>query len=617
MIQQGQPTPEKMPRMTSQSLLRRTLTLFLFLLAWPASASAGGGPENVLVIVNPRSPGSMHIANYYAKLRQIPDDNLVFVPWDPKADTTDIETFRQQILLPILRLIHNRRLGAQIDAIVYSSDFPWRISFHPDIPKFLPDPKVGEYLEELRHLVQSQAKPGEKPLWNKGEWSPLLGSVGSINGLTYLWAPVIGRRFDYAYLESNYYMRVPTADQRNVATVGFRGNRSYNAKGEVVATGGRRYFLSTMLGVTAGRGNSLAEVLKYLARSAAADGTHPKGTIYFVQNSDVRSTVRHAFFPQAVRDLTKLGVAAEILQGTVPLNRRNVQGVVMGTATFDWKASGSTILPGAICEHFTSYGGNMSSSSFQTPLSEFLRYGAAGASGAVVEPYTLIFKFPLPLIQVHYARGCTLAEAFYQSIYAPYQLLIVGDPLCRPWADIPQVSTKGVEPDASLRGRLTLEPSATLPKDAAVARFELFADGVRLSTCKPGETLSLDTTELCDGWHELRVVAVGPLPIESQGRQIIPVRLANRGRKIEASLVGDGPWTADKSLTIAVDSPGSIGVVAKAGNRVVGRITGEKGQIEIPANTLGAGPVRIRVTGLGKSGAITDVAATPINVTLQ
>ena len=48
-----------------------------------------------------------------------------------------------------------------------------------------------------------------------------------------------------------------------------------------------------MLGVTAGRGNSLGEVLNYLRRSAAADGTHPKGTIYYVKNDDIRSKVRH------------------------------------------------------------------------------------------------------------------------------------------------------------------------------------------------------------------------------------------------------------------------------------------------------------------------------------
>ena len=81
-------------------------------------------------------------------------------------------------------------------------------------------------------------------------------------------------------------------------------------------------------------------------------------------------------------------MAAEILEGTVPLNRKDVQGVVMGTAVFDWKASGSTILPGAICDNFTSFGGVMTQGAGQTPLSEFLRYGAAGASGTVTEPYS-------------------------------------------------------------------------------------------------------------------------------------------------------------------------------------------------------------------------------------
>ncbi len=221
------------------------------------------------------------------------------------------------------------------------------------------------------------------------------------------------------------------------------------------------------------------------------------------------------------------------------------------------------------------------------------------------------------MIQVHYARGCTLAEAFYQSVWGPYQLLIVGDPLCRPWADIPRVSVKGVEPGASVHGRLALEPSATLPDDAAVARFELFADGMRMSQCEPGETLSLDTAKLADGWHELRVVAIGPPPIESQGREIIPVRLANHDRKIKASLLGDGPWSADKPLMIAVESPGSIGIVALQGSRLVGRIAGEKGRIDIPANTLGAGPVRLRVIGLGKGGTTTNAAADPIDVKLQ
>jgi hypothetical protein len=420
----------------------------------------------------------------------------------------------------------------------------------------------------------------------------------------------------YIQLQSNHYMRLPVPEQRDASSIGFRGDRLYGPKGEVVASSGQRYFLSMMLGVTAGRGNSLSEVLRYLQQSAAADGTHPKGTIYFVQNGDIRSKVRDSLFPGAVRELRNLGVAAEILEGTVPLNKNDVQGVMMGTVAFDWKASGSTILPGAICEHFTSFGGVMNGHD-QTPLSEFLRYGAAGASGAVTEPYSIPHKFPSPMIQVHYACGCSLAEAFYQSVYGPYQLLIVGDPLCRPWADIPQVSVTGIAPGATVHGTLTLKPAATLPGGKPVESFTLFFDGRRVAECPPGGTLTFDTTPLPDGGHELRVVAVGPAPIESQGRQIIPVRLENHGRKIEASLATKGPLRSNAPMTIAVRSPGSIGIVAIQGSRVVGRVAGEQGRIEIPANTLGAGPVQLRVAGLGEGGMQTNVMAEPLEFTVE
>ena len=126
------------------------------------------------------------------------------------------------------------------------------------------------------------------------------------------------------------------------------------------ATKGQRYLLSTMLGVTYGRGNSVSEVLSYLKRAAAADGTRPKGTIYFMKNNDPRSTPRDACFDGIARDINKLGVRAVVKVGTIPQGAADVMGLMAGVKEFDWSKSGSTILPGAICEHLTSYGGDMS-----------------------------------------------------------------------------------------------------------------------------------------------------------------------------------------------------------------------------------------------------------------
>jgi hypothetical protein len=307
-------------------------------------------------------------------------------------------------------------------------------------------------------------------------------------------------------------------------------------------------------------------------------------------------------------------VAAEIVEGTVPRDKIDVQGAMLGTATFDWKKSESTILPGAICEHLTSSGGVMSAGAGQTPLSEFLRHGAAGASGTATEPYAIQAKFPTPWMQVHYARGCTLGEAFYQSVLGPYQLLIVGAPLCRPWANVPAIYVKGVREGATVEGMLKLEPAATVAGQAGISHFELFVDGSVRARCRPGESLELDTRRLADGYHELRVIVHEAGPIRSQGRWIVPMTTANHGRAIELSISPRGTIPAGESLSVSARSPGSMGIAVMHNTRMLGRIVGEEGKIEIEADKLGSGPVRLHGVGLAKEPSQGNVASAPVEL---
>jgi hypothetical protein len=571
---------------------------------FPAAAVAGGGPENVLLVVNRRSAASMTIANHYVRLRGVPAGNVLTLPWDPAVQTAKIDAFREQILAPVLTAIQKRRLTAQIDYVVYSSDFPTAIHLDQDVTRF------------LARTEEEASENSSTPTANR-QWPKHFTKVGSINGLTYLWRPVMGRNPSYFELTSNRYMRRQTIASKEVASLGFRNTHQFGPYGELLESGGRRYLLSVMLGVTSGRGNSLEEVLGYLRRSATADDTHPRGTIYFVENKDVRSKVRHGQFPTTVRELEKLGVAAEIMQGTVPVGKDDVQGAMLGTASFSWKSSGSTILPGAICEHFTSYGGIMRSGAAQTPLSEFLRYGAAGASGTVFEPYSIPHKFPAPMMHVHYARGCTLAEAFYQSVLGPYQLLIVGDPLCRPWANIPQVEVEGVEPGTTVTGKLSIRPSAKVPGGSTVDHFELLIDGWLRTTCRPGESLDFDTALLADGYHELRVVGVEAGPIQSQGRRIFSITTANHQRKITASVTPSGNVGPGKPLLLSADSPGSTTIAVLHNSRLLGTIAGGQGQLEVDPATLGYGPVQLRVVGVGKGGSTSYAWAKPLELVVD
>lgn len=312
-------------------------------------------------------------------------------------------------------------------------------------------------------------------------------------------------------------------------TLGFRNSDRWNPVTAIRTADetGRRYLLSTVLAVTRGRGTTVEEAIENLRRSVKADGTHPTGTFYFPVNGNVRSTCRDGEFTAAALKLRKLGHNAKVFSGVLPQKKDDVAGATIGTASFDWKKSGSTILPGAICEHLTSFGGIMRAGAGQTPLTEFLRHGAAGASGTVTEPFAIPHKFPSPFLHVHYVRGCSLAEAFYQSVFGPYQLLIVGDPLCQPWATFPEVTLTGIDSSQSLSG--TVEFHATSKPEAK--RFEVFIDGRLTQTGKPGQPLRLDSSALSAGNHEVRVVAVEASPIETRGRTIFTVTVPSAKTK--------------------------------------------------------------------------------------
>jgi len=567
--------------------LRECLPALLLALTAPGgTCRAGGGPENILLVVNPTSSDSIAVANAFVAARGLPPINVLSLPWAGDKESTTIGRFREEILQPILRGIDARGLASQIDMVVYSSDYPWRIDFREALS--------GD-------LAQKDTFPS-----------------GSLTGMTTLYAAVQSGVPAWLDPESNRYYRPLDRAGVPVTTEGFRGWYGWGSDGRLLEAGGNRYLLSVMLGVTAGRGNTVREVAACLARAAAADGTKPDGTVYLMTNADVRTTTRSGVFPATVQALERLGVKAEIVSGTLPVQKQDVAGLMTGSPSFDWPASGSRILPGAICENLTSFGGIFTPSAGQTPLSEFLRAGAAGSSGTVIEPYSIQAKFPHPGIHVHYCRGASLAEAFYQSVHAPYQLLVVGDPLCQPWAVIPEVrvrlaDSRPLEPGARLSGTVGIIPAALLPEEGTADRFELFVNGVRADACPPGGRLTLDTAALADGHHELRVVAIAATPLETQGRVVIPVSFVNHDRTLSLA-VSPQRLRLDGKATVTIDGTGIDGALVFATGRVLGRISGGSGTIEVPAAMLGRGRVTLHATGRGGRSAAESVHALPVSV---
>lgn len=545
--------------------------------------SGGGGPENIFLVVNPTSIDSMTVANHYVHLRQVPPQNIFYLPFKrPKTQTVG-SVFRDEILKPIFEEIKSRELSGQIDYLVYSCDYPWRVNFQKDYPE---------------EKFPRQLLP-----------------VASLTGASYLWPMSAGKRKELFSLANNFYF----SKVRNGLTLsrGFHGSVFWSSDGRMTTREkGIPYLLSSMIGVTDGRGNSVPEIVRYLNSAADADGTKPKGTIYYVKNDGPRSTPRHDDFSKAVADLKLLGVHAEVVTGQFIKNKAQVMGVTSGAPRLNIATSGCRFLPGAFGDNLTSAGGNLvirkTKAPAQTALSEFLRFGCAGSCGTVVEPMNFPQKFPSAFIHVHYARGCSLAEAFYQSVSGPYQQLLVGDPLCQPWANLVDLKLKDIEAGQRVSGSLEVEPVIEGEGAPRMKSYELYLDGVRKQRKRPGENFLLNTEELADGYHQLRIVATDATPIETQSRWVGEVLVKNGLDALQLSSDIKVVPTQTKSFTVNVACTQSEPVSIYHNGRELTTISDGNGEALIMVDKVGRGPITL----IAESKGDTPLRSRPLELLL-
>lgn len=173
------------------------------------------------------------------------------------------------------------------------------------------------------------------------------------------------------------------------------------------------------------------EALALIERGAAADRTHPQGTVYFMRGTPYRD-VRRGQVPPVAAELGLMGVGNALLNGHHLEGRPDVLGYMTGAT---WVKTSNTYLPGAFAEHMTSFAGRIyEEKGGQMSVLHFIRAGATGTCGTVDEPTNMWTKFPRAEFYLHYARGFTLGEAMWQSVALPYQVIFVGDPLACPFA---------------------------------------------------------------------------------------------------------------------------------------------------------------------------------------
>ncbi len=179
-------------------------------------------------------------------------------------------------------------------------------------------------------------------------------------------------------------------------------------------------------------GESFPEVEALIDRGVASDNTNPDGSAYLLVTSDKHRSSRSKIFFKTALMFKGLWPVHYLEQDYIE-NKKDVMFYFTGL-THVSKITTNTFLPGAVADHLTSTGGVLSGGK-QMSILEWLKAGATGSYGTVIEPCNFVQKFSNPAVLMHfYLRGNSLIEAYWKSVAWPGQGVFIGEPLAKPFA---------------------------------------------------------------------------------------------------------------------------------------------------------------------------------------
>ncbi len=553
----------------SRSLARLVLLTLVGAACCGGLTLAGGSAERAVLVVDPTHPDALWAANEYARRRGIPPQNLIHM----RPGAANFADFAAVNLPALTGELRARGIAEQIDYVIVMPTDDWYV------------PAPG-YLSDGCASVNRIAIGGAYTL--------AFSAQDVLNGTN-------GSQFDNRYGASN-----------NVA-LAFDSETPWFAGSPSLDAASRRYYIGGMLGYTGERGNTMPELLAMIDRGVASDGSFAAGTFYYMHTTDVaRSSPRHGAYPNMVNVFATLGGNAVEVFADLPLGNHDLLGVMTGLANPDIDGADFTILPGAFCDHLTSFAGRFDTAS-QTKMSRWIAKGATATSGAVEEPCNYPGKFPHARMHVFLYKGLSMGEAWLRSMgFTPFQNLFYGDALARPFAYLPAVDLPDA-PTATVTGSVLVHPTAVATAPGAdVATIEVLVDGVPYRQVAPGDSVALHTAALADGWHDLRVLAEDDTEVRSVGRWLGSFVVANLGRSASVTTAVSAPdqGTAVDFTLSAAGAPTELRLVQ--GGRVLAATTTSGGSVRVFGRTLGAGEARVQCEALYPDG--TRVRSAPLAV---
>jgi uncharacterized protein (TIGR03790 family) len=419
-----------MLKMSVKTLLALACTVLL-----RATSAAAQSADNILLVINDASPDSVRVGEYYAQKRAIPKDHLVRVG-TKTTESIERADYERTIEAPIAAAIVQRKLHDRILYIVLTKGMPLMIR-------------------------GTQGKQG------------VTASVDS--ELTLLYRRMVGQPF---------------------SLLGTLANPYYLGDGLLATAKPFTHFTADIYLVTRLDGFTVDDVIGLIDRAASPSRD---GKIVLDERGTLFDPGGDKWLVEAAERLRRTAADRVLLEDTKAV--ASYGGPVLGY--YSWGSNdpanhlrqfGLKFVPGALAAMFVSTdgrtfvepaaawipgepNGRSVGSGTQSLAGDLIRDGVTGVAAHVTEPYLDATIRPQILFPV-YLQGFNLAESFYMAMpYLSWQSIVVGDPLCAPFARTPLSTTQlhqGLDPDTELPALFSERQLALM------ARSGLKADALKL-----------------------------------------------------------------------------------------------------------------------------------------
>jgi len=408
-----------------QPAMWKYTTLSLIILLTCGRIGRALEPNEILVIANSSNPASVRLARYYCERRGIPASHVIPVALGPLRDTLGRTEYEQRLAGPIRRtFLLNKDLGG-IKCLVTTYGVPFRVG-----PR---EPLTGSdsQLKQLRQLLE-QEKGAVAELEKQGQTD----SVGHRTRQ-------LGAAQIQADIDRIMGKETGASVDSELSLVLCNAYELYRWQPNALRNpAAPQPFKTLMVSRLDGPSYGIAKGL--IDKAIAAEEKGLTGTAY-IDSRGLFGKDTYSYCDQSLRDLallirlrTSLPVKEERTAELFPPGSCPQTALYCGWYSVGKYVDAFEFVEGAVGFHVASFeAANLRDPNSTQWCPAMLKRGITATLGPVAEPYLHTFPEPKAFFGALFDGNC-LVEAYYLTLpFNSWQLLLIGDPLYRPFKKSP------------------------------------------------------------------------------------------------------------------------------------------------------------------------------------